>query len=50
MAHAKAYLKYHAYEALNGKFPRNIVIMYYKGLGVRLRDFKQIDREMESAS
>ena len=45
MAHAKAYLRYNAYEALKGVFPANLVMFYYKGYGVTKRMFKDIDRE-----
>ena len=45
MAHAKAYLRYHAYEKLSGHFPTDKVIFYYKGFGCTKRMFKEIDRE-----
>ena len=45
MAHAKAYLRYNAYEKLNGHFPTDKVIFCYKGFGCTKRMFKEIDRE-----
>jgi len=45
MAHYKNYLRYAAYDDLGGKFPGNIVIFYYKGLGVTKAMFKAIDNE-----
>ena len=43
--HYKAYLRYNAYNALNGNFPANLVIMYYKGFAVTKAMFKIIDNE-----
>ena len=45
MAHAKAYLRYHAHDKLNGHFPTDKVVFYYKGFGCTKRMFKEIDRE-----
>ena len=45
MAHYKSYLRYNAYEALQGCFPMNSVIFYYKGYGVTKFDFDKIDVE-----
>lgn len=45
MAHYKNYLRYAAYDDLGGKFPGNLVIFYYKGLGVTKAMFRAIDNE-----
>ena len=42
MTHAKAYLKYAAYEALNGHFPMDKVIYYFKGFGCNKEMFEKI--------
>jgi len=46
MAHYKNYLRYAAYDNLGGKFPGNLVIFYYKGLGVTKAMFRAIDNEI----
>lgn len=45
MAYAKEHLKHDAYNALNGWFPTDKVIFYYKGCGCTKADFKRIDEE-----
>ena len=45
MAHHKSYLRYVAYEKLNGHFPTDKVIFYYKGYGVTKAMFAAIDEE-----
>ena len=48
MAHAKAYLRYSAYEAYDGAFPANFVICVYKGFGFNKEVFDKIKGEIES--
>jgi len=45
MAHYKRYLRYVAYEKLNGHFPTDRVIFYFKGYGCTKRDFEEIAEE-----
>ena len=40
MAYYKARYKYEAYESLDGHFPANMVIYYYKGLGCTKKMFE----------
>ena len=47
MAHAKYNLRYKAFERFNGWFPRNLVIVEYKKLRLRLEDFQKIAEEKE---
>jgi hypothetical protein len=49
MAHYKNYLRYEAYEKLNGNFPANLVIMYYKKLAITKAMFRAIDIERANA-
>ena len=44
MAYYKARYKYEAYESLDGHFPANMVIYYYKGLGCTKKMFKGIEK------
>lgn len=47
MAHAKYNLRYKAFERFNGWFPRNLVVLEYKGLRLRLEDFQKVAVEKE---
>ena len=44
MAYYKARYKYEAYESLDGHFPANMVIYYYKGLGCTKKMFEGIEK------
>ena len=47
MAHHKSYLRYVAYEKLNGHFPTDKVIFYFKKLACTKAMFMAIDKEKE---
>ncbi len=47
MAHAKYNLRYKAFEKFSGWFPRNLVVLEYKGLRLRLEDFQKVAAEKE---
>ena len=49
MAYAKYNLRYKAFEKFSGWFPRNLVILEYKGLRLRAEDFQKVAAEKQIA-